>query len=549
MANQIINGEELQKVIREAANLVLSAAGVTLGPEGRPVIMSKSFGGPEITKDGYKVIRELKPEDEKVAKIVELLNQATSQANEKAGDGTTTATILVAELIKGAHKHIAAQRSRVKLKKGIKLARDEIIKYIKTISKAISSQEEIAQVGTVSANGNAAIGRKIAEAMEKVGKEGVITVEEGKGLEEFSVSVVQGMVFDRGYVSPYMVTNSEKMLVEFDNPYIMLANKKISTIQPLVSLLENVVRSGRPILIIAEDIEGEALSSLVISKIRGSLKAAAVKAPGFGDRRAAILEDIKILSGAKHVISDDLGGNFEELRLEDLGTAKSVIITKDETTIVGGEGDEEEIKARVANLKKQIEDTTSDYDKEKLQERLAKLAGGVAVLKVGGATEVEVKERKDRVEDALHATRAAVEEGIVAGGGATLLYAISALERLRGEDDDEQAGIDIVKEALKAPITKIVENAGENSAVIIHKLLTEGNRSQIFDAKDLRYADAFQVGIVDPAKVVRVALESAISVAGVLITAEALIVDLPSKEEANSGGGMGGGMGGMGGMY
>ncbi|WP_448605717.1 chaperonin GroEL [Neorickettsia risticii] len=548
MANEVISGEQLQKVIRDAADLVVSSAGVTLGPEGRPVIMSKSYGGPEVTKDGYKVINNLKPEDEKIAKIVELLNQATSQANEKAGDGTTTATILVGNMIKNAHKHIAAQRSRTKLKSGMKRARDEVVKYIQSVAKKINSEEEIAQVGSISANGNSEIGNKIAEAMNKVGKEGVITVEEGKGLDEFSVSVVQGMVFDRGYVSPYFITNPEKMIVEFDNPYVLLANKKLSSIQPMVPLLETIVRSNRAVVIIAEDVEGEALTSLVLSKMRGSLKACAVKAPGFGDRRSEMLEDIRILTGAKTLVSDDLGVTVESLTVEDLGTAKSIIISKDSTTIVDGGGEKTSIDARVKQIKTQIDKTTSDYDKEKLQERLAKLAGGVAVLKVGGATEVEVKERKDRVEDALHATRAAVEEGIVPGGGATLLSAIAVLEKLSSDDDDEQAGINIVKSALKAPISQIVENAGEDASVITYNLLESKDPNRIFDARELKYVDAFKAGIIDPAKVVRVALESAVSVASVLVTTEALIVDLPTKDNGSSSMMPGGGMGGMGGF-
>lgn len=549
MANEVICGEELQKVIFDAASLVVSSAGVTLGPEGRPVIMSKSFGSPEITKDGYKVINQLKPKDEKICKIVELLNQATSQANEKAGDGTTTATILVGEMLKNAYKHIAAQRSRTKLKAGMKRARDAVVEHIKSVAKKIEGENEIAQVGTISANGNTEIGKKIAEAMGKVGKEGVITVEEGKGLEEFSVSVVKGMVFDRGYISPYFVKDLEKMNVEFENPFILLANKKISTAQQMLSLLEGTVKSGRPIIVIAEDVEGEALTTLVVNTMRGNLKACAVKAPGFGDRRAEMLEDIRILTGAKHVISDDTGISLEDLTLADLGSARSVTITKDNTTIVDGNGDQKVINGRVAQIKKQIQDTTSDYDREKLQERLAKLAGGVAVLKVGGATEVEVKERKDRVEDALHATRAAVEEGIVAGGGATLLNAVRMLDELKSEDDDEQAGINIVKSALRAPISQIVDNAGENSAVVVHNLLEKGDKNQIFDARELKYVDAFKAGIIDPAKVVRVALESAVSVASVLVTTAALVVDIPSKDESSGGmGGMHGGMGGMGGF-
>ncbi|MBQ4874575.1 MAG: chaperonin GroEL [Rickettsiaceae bacterium H1] len=547
-ANEVIRGEELQSVIRDAANLVMSTAGITVGPEGRPVIMSKSFGAPEITKDGYKVVNSLKPKDVKVAKIVELLNQTTSQANEKAGDGTTTATLLVGEMLRKASKHIAAGRARMKLRLGIERGRDKVIEEIKKLAKTISSQDEIAQIGTISANGDNVVGKKIAEAMEKVGKEGVITVEEGKGLDEFSVSVVKGMVFDRGYLSPYFVTNSEKMTIEFDNPYILLLNKKISSIQSLVSLLEAVLKANRPLLIIAEDVEGEALTACVLNKLRGGLKIAAVKAPGFGDRRADMLEDIRILTGAKNVLSDDLGINLEDIATTDLGSAKTITITKDETTIVDGGGDQSQINARINNIKNSIKETSSEYDKEKLQERLAKLAGGVAVLKVGGSTDVEMKERKDRVEDALHATRAAVEEGIVAGGGATLLYITKALDSLKSDDDDEAAGINIVRDALKAPITQIIENCGEEPSVVINKILEKGDSKWLFDAKKHEYADAFKAGIIDPAKVVRVAIESAASVASVLATTEVLVVELPSEEDNASAGGGAPGMGGMGGM-
>ena len=548
--NEIVRGEELQHVIRGAADLVVFTAGITIGPEGRPVIMDKSFGAPEISKDGYKVMNSLKPKDRRIAKIVQLLNQATSQANEKAGDGTTTATLLVGEMLRKASTHIAAGRARMKLRLGIERARDKVIAQIKELSKKVSSQEEISQVGSISANGDHTIGKTIAEAMQKVGKEGVITVEEGKGLSELSVSVVKGMVFDRGYLSPYFITNGEKMIVEFDNPLIILLNKKISSVAPLLPILEAILKTNRPLLIIAEDVEGEALSACVVNKLRGGLKVAAVKAPGFGDRRAAMLEDIRILIGAKHVISDDLGINMEDLIVGDLGSAKTVTITKDTTTIVGGAGDDANIDARIKHIKLSMEDTSSDYDKEKLQERLAKLAGGVAVLKVGGATEVEVKERKDRVEDALHATRAAVEEGVVAGGGATLLYITKALDELDSEDDDEAAGIKIVRDALKAPITQIVQNSGEDASVILNKLLEQNDHNLIFDARKCEFVDAFKAGVIDPGKVVRIAVESAASVASVLATTEVMIVE--TQDEDDNAGGMpaGGahGMGGMGGM-
>lgn len=546
--NEVIRGEELQAVIRDASDLVISTAGITVGPEGRPVIMSKAFGAPEITKDGYKVVNSLKPKDHRIAKIVELLNQATSQANDKAGDGTTTATLLVGAMLKKASTHIAAGRARMKLRSGIEHARDEVIAQIAKFSKKISSQAEIAQIGTISANGDVSVGSKIAEAMEKVGKEGVITVEEGKGLNEFSVSVVKGMVFDRGYLSPYFVTNGEKMTVEFENPYILLLNKKISSIQPLLALLEAILKSGRPLVIIAEDVEGEALTACVLNKLRGGLKIAAVKAPGFGDRRAAMLEDIKVLTGAKNVISDDLGLKLEDMSVNDLGSSKTITITKDETTIVGGAGDRSDIDNRINQIRNDMKNTSSEYDKEKLQERLAKLAGGVAVLKVGGSTDVEVKERKDRVEDALHSTRAAVEEGIVAGGGATLLYITKMLDNLNSTDDDEAAGIKIVKDALKAPIAQIIENCGEESSVIINCLLEQSDTNRIYDAKKHEYTDAFKAGIIDPAKVLRVAIESACSVASVLATTEVLIVDIPSDDDNASSGGGAPGMGGMGGM-
>ena len=549
-ANEVVMKDVLQGVIRDSADLVMSAAGVTLGPEGRPVIMSKSFGAPEITKDGYKVVNSLKPKNARIAKIVELLNQATSQANEKAGDGTTTATLLVGEMLKQSSKHIAAGRARMKLRAGIERARGRVISEIKSIAKQISSQEEISQIGTISANGDSVIGKKIAEAMEKVGKEGVITVEEGKGLDEFSVSVVKGMVFDRGYLSPYFVTDREKMIVEFDNPYVLLLNKKISSIQPLLGLLETVLKANRPLVIIAEDVEGEALTACVLNNMRGSLKIAAVKAPGFGDKRAAMLEDIRVLTKANYVISDDLGLDLEKIILSDLGSAKSITITKDETTIVDGAGDQSAIDARIANIKSNIDSSSSEYEKEKLQERLAKLAGGVAVLKVGGSTDVEMKERKDRVEDALHATRAAVEEGIVAGGGATLLYITKLLDQLDSEDDDEAAGVKIVRDALKAPIHQIVENCGEEPSVIIDKLLEKDDHNWIFDARKHEYTNAFEAGIIDPAKVVRVAIESASSVASVLATTEVMVVDLPSEDDNSSSGGdhAAHGMGGMGGF-
>ncbi len=548
-ANEVVRGEELQDVIRSAADLVMSTAGVTVGPEGKPVIMSKSFGAPEITKDGYKVVNSLKPKEARIAKIVELLNQATSQANEKAGDGTTTATLLVGEMLRKASSHIAAGRARMRLRIGIERARDKVIARIHELARKVSSQEEIAQIATISANGDKIIGAKIAEAMEKVGKNGVITVEEGKGFG-LSLSVVKGMVFDRGYLSPYFATNKEKMIVEFENPYLLFVNKKVSSIVPFVSLLEVVLKSGRAIVLIAEDVEGEALSACVFNALRG-LKIAVVKAPGFGDRRGAMLEDMRILTGAKYVVSDELGISFESIVLDDLGSAKTVTITKDKTTIVGGAGDKSDIDARIKQIKEMMAETTSDYDREKLQERLAKLAGGVAVLKVGGATDVEVKERKDRYEDALHATRAAVEEGIVAGGGATLLYIGNSLDELEREsdDDDEAAGIKIVKDALRVAIRHIINNCGEESSVIISKLLEKGDVNWIFDARLRRYTDAFKAGIIDPAKVLRVGVESAVSVACVLTTCEILIVDIPSEDDNSAGGGAapmgGGGMGGF----
>ena len=548
MSNIVLSGESLQSVIKEASDLISSSASVTLGPEGRPVIVSKPYGSPYVTKDGHSVVSALEPSCPKVSALVKVIRQSTTKANDISGDGTTTATVLATSLIKKSFKQVSSGRSRTKLRSGMEKAKEIVLQFIKDSSRAVSSNEEIAQVGSISANGDHVIGRAIAEAIDKVGKEGVITVEEGKGLDEIDVSVVKGMVCDRGYLSPFFVNKKDSVV--FDSPHILILNKKLTSIQQIATLLEEVAGSGRPILIIAEDVEAEALTSLVINHIdlRVSLKIAAVKAPGFGEKRAEMLEDIRILVGAKYVISDEMGVKLEDLKVDDLGSAKTVTVTKTHTTIVDGSGDASDVDARAQTIREQISDTNSEYDKEKLQERLAKLVGGVAVLRVGGATEVEVKERKDRVDDALHATRAAVNEGIVPGGGVTLLYAIKALESYSDGDDDELAGVEIVKESLSFPLKQIVENAGGNSEVVIDKLLTDYKKDLLYDVRKMQYVDAYSEGIIDPAKVVRIAIEAAISVASVLITAEAFVVDNPEDNNSSSGGGRSGGMpgGGMG---
>ena len=547
-AKDITFGTDARSQILEGAEILANAVKVTLGPKGRNVVIEKSFGAPRITKDGVTVAKEITLKNKFQNMGAQMLREVASRQNDTAGDGTTTSTVLAHAIVHEGSKAVAAGLNPMDLKRGIDLAVNAVVADVQKKSKNISSQEEIAQVGTISANGDAEIGGKIAEAMEKVGKEGVITVEEAKGLE-FELDTVEGMQFDRGYLSPYFVTNSDKMTVELENPFILLFDKKLTGLQQMLPLLESVVQSQRPLLIIAEDVEGEALATLVVNKLRGGLKVAAVKAPGFGDRRKAQLEAIGILTGGE-VVSEELGIKLENVTLESLGTAKKVVITKEDTTIVDGAGDAKQIEARCTQIRAQVEETSSDYDKEKLQERLAKLSGGVAVLKVGGATEVEVKERKDRVDDALHATRAAVEEGIVPGGGATLLYASRALDKLKVSQEDQKAGVNIVRRALQAPIRQIVENSGLDGAVVAGKLLESDDTNYGFDAQTLEYVDMIKAGIIDPTKVVRASLQDAASVAGLMITTEALVADKPDENAGAARAGMPdmGGMGGMGGM-
>ncbi len=524
-------------------DILADAVKVTLGPKGRNVVIEKSFGAPRITKDGVTVAKEIELSDKFENLGAQLVREVASKTADLAGDGTTTATVLAQAIVREGAKAVAAGLNPMDLKRGIDLAVTAVVADLKKRSKKVSTNAEIAQVGTISANGEIEIGEMIAKAMEKVGNEGVITVEEAKGLDT-ELEVVEGMQFDRGYTSPYFITNADKMTVELDSPYILLHEKKLSGLQPLLPVLEAVVQSGHPLLIIAEDVEGEALATLVVNKLRGGLKVAAVKAPGFGDRRKAMLEDIAILTGGQ-VISEDLGIKLESVTLEMLGTAKRVSITKEDTTVVDGAGKKKDIEARIKQIKAQIEETTSDYDREKLQERLAKLAGGVAVIKVGGGTEVEVKERKDRVDDALHATRAAVEEGIIAGGGVALLYAIRCLESVKAGNDDQKVGIDIVRRALQSPVRQIAENSGADGAVVAGKLAESKDTNYGFDAQKLEYTDLIKAGIVDPTKVVRTALQDAASVSGLLITTEALIAEKPEKKAPAA---APGGMGGMGDM-
>jgi chaperonin GroEL len=526
-------------------DMLADAVKVTLGPKGRNVIMEKSFGAPRISKDGVTVAKEIELFDKFENMGAQMLREVASKTSDEAGDGTTTATVLAQAIVKEGYKAVTAGMNPMDLKRGIETAVAAVIEELKRRSKAVSTEAEIAQVGTISANGDASIGEMIAEAMQKVGKEGVITVEEAKGLAT-ELEVVEGMQFDRGYLSPYFITNAEKMSVELEEPYILLHEKKLSGLQPLLPVLEQIVQSGKPLLIIAEDVEGEALATLVVNKLRGGLKVAAVKAPGFGDRRKAMLEDIAVLTGGQ-LISEDLGIKLEHVTIDMLGKAKKVLISKEETTLVDGAGDKKGIEGRIGQIKAQIEDTTSDYDREKLQERLAKLAGGVAVIKVGGATEVEVKEKKDRVDDALHATRAAVEEGIVPGGGVTLLYAVKALEKLKPENDDQRVGMDIVRKALGVPARQIVVNAGADGSIVVGKLVDKGDLEWGYDAQNDKFVNMYKAGIVDPTKVVRTALQDAASVAGLIITTEAMIAERPKKESAGPGG-MPGGMGGMGDM-
>ena len=545
-AKDVKFGRDARERILKGVDTLANAVKVTLGPKGRNVVIDKSFGAPRITKDGVTVAKEIELKDKYENMGAQMLREVASKANDAAGDGTTTATVLAQAIVREGMKSVAAGINPMDLKRGIDIAVTRVVENLKSRSKDVSGSQEIAQVGIISANGDREVGEKIAEAMEKVGKEGVITVEEAKGLE-FELDVVEGMQFDRGYLSPYFVTNPQKMPVELENPYILIHAKKLSNLQAMLPVLEATVQSSRPLLIIAEDIEGEALATLVVNKLRGGLKVAAVKAPGFGDRRKAMLQDIAILTQGE-MISEDLGIKLENVGLSMLGQAKSVTIDKDNTTIVDGAGAAEDIKARVEQIRSQIENTTSDYDREKLQERLAKLAGGVAVIKVGGASEVEVKERKDRVDDALHATRAAVEEGIVPGGGTALLYATKALAGLEGENSDQTRGVDIVRKALQAPLRQIAENAGHDGAVVAGKLIDGNDESMGFNAATDTYENLVSAGVVDPTKVVRAALQDAASVAGLLITTEAAICEI--VEDKPAGGGMPdmGGMGGMGGM-
>ena len=543
-AKDVRFSRDARERILAGVDILANAVKVTLGPKGRNVVIDKSFGAPRITKDGVSVAKEIELKDKFENMGAQMLREVASKANDAAGDGTTTATVLAQAIVREGMKSVAAGTNPMDLKRGIDLAVTKVVENLKARSKPVAGSNEIAQVGIISANGDKEVGEKIAEAMEKVGKEGVITVEEAKGLE-FELDVVEGMQFDRGYLSPYFVTNPEKMTVELENPYILIHEKKLSSLQAMLPILEAVVQSGRPLLIIAEDIEGEALATLVVNKLRGGLKIAAVKAPGFGDRRKAMLGDIATLT-AGEMISEDLGIKLENVTLGMLGQAKKVTIDKDNTTIVDGAGSADEIKARVEQIRAQIEVTTSDYDREKLQERLAKLAGGVAVIKVGGATEVEVKERKDRVDDALHATRAAVEEGIVPGGGTALLYATKALEGLKGANEDQTRGVDIVRKAITAPVKQIAENAGHDGAVVAGKLLDQSDESFGFNAATDVYENLVAAGVIDPTKVVRTALQDAASVSGLLITTEAAIAEKPEDKPAMPP--MGGGMGGMGGM-
>ncbi len=522
-------------------DILANAVKVTLGPKGRNVVLDKSFGAPRITKDGVTVAKEIELADKFENMGAQMVREVASKTSDLAGDGTTTATVLAQAIVREGSKAVAAGMNPMDLKRGIDRAVETVVKDLEKRSKKVSTNDEIAQVGTISANNDREIGRMIAEAMQKVGNEGVITVEEAKSLET-ELDVVEGMQFDRGYVSPYFVTNAEKMLAELDEPYLLLHEKKLSSLQSLLPLLEAVVQSGKPLLIVAEDVEGEALATLVVNKLRGGLKVTAVKAPGFGDRRKAMLEDMAILTGGQ-VISEDLGIKLENVTLDMLGKAKRVRIEKENTTIIDGSGAKDDIQGRITQIRQQIEETTSDYDREKLQERLAKLAGGVAVIRVGGATETEVKERKDRVDDATHATRAAVEEGIVPGGGVALLYAAKSLDGLTPENSDQKVGIDIVRRALQSPIRQVVENAGTEGSVVVGRLLDAADPNRGFDAQSGEYVDMVKSGIIDPTKVVRLALQNAASVAGLLVTTEAMIAEKPEKRAAPAmphGGGMDG---------
>ena len=544
-AKDVKFGTDARNRMLKGVNILADAVKVTLGPKGRNVVLDKSFGAPRITKDGVTVAKEIELEDKFENMGAQMVKEVASRTNDEAGDGTTTATVLAQAIVKEGMKSVAAGMNPMDLKRGIDLAVANVVAQIKAMSRPVNDSAEVAQVGTISANGESEIGRQIADAMQKVGNEGVITVEENKGLET-ETDVVEGMQFDRGYLSPYFVTNPDKMTAELEDVLILLHEKKLSSLQPMVPLLETVIQSGKPLLIISEDVEGEALATLVVNKLRGGLKIAAVKAPGFGDRRKAMLQDIAILTGGQ-VISEDLGMKLENVGIEMLGSAKKVSITKDNTTIIDGAGAKAEIEARVTQIRAQIEETTSDYDKEKLQERLAKLAGGVAVIRVGGSTEIEVKERKDRVDDALNATRAAVQEGVIVGGGVALVQAAKALKGLKGDNSDQDAGITIVRKALEAPLRQIAENAGVDGAVVAGKVRESNDKNFGFNAQTEEYGDMFKFGVIDPAKVVRTALEDAASIAGLLITTEAMVADRPEPKGQGGGGGMPD-MGGMGGM-
>jgi chaperonin GroEL len=532
--------------ILKGVNILANAVKVTLGPKGRNVVLDKSFGSPRITKDGVSVAKEIELEDKFENMGAQMVKEVASRTNDEAGDGTTTATVLAQAIVVEGMKAVAAGMNPMDLKRGIDIATLKVVEAVKNAARPVSDSDEVAQVGTISANGEANIGRMIADAMQKVGNEGVITVEENKGMET-EVEVVEGMQFDRGYLSPYFVTNADKMTADLEDCFILLHEKKLSSLQPMVPLLEAVIQSQKPLLIIAEDVEGEALATLVVNKLRGGLKIAAVKAPGFGDRRKAMLQDLAILTGGQ-VISEDLGMKLENVTLDMLGRAKKIIIKKDDTTVIDGAGEKSEIEARVAQIRGQIEETSSDYDREKLQERVAKLAGGVAVIRVGGMTEIEVKERKDRVDDALNATRAAVQEGVVVGGGVALVQAAKALEGLTGVNSDQNAGIAIVRRAIEAPLRQIAENSGVDGAVVAGKVRESTDPTFGFNAQTEEYGDMFKFGVIDPAKVVRTALEDASSIAGLLITTEAMVADKPQKESAGAGMGGMGGMGGMDGM-
>jgi len=545
MAKIIKFESDARSAMLKGVDILANTVKATLGPKGRNVILDKSYGAPRITKDGVTVAKEIDLEDKFENMGAQMVKEVASKTNDEAGDGTTTAILLAQGIVKEGCKYVTAGMNPMDVKRGIEAAVEQVKEKLISSAKKVKDSDEIAQVGTISANGDKEIGDMISRAMQKVGNEGVITVEEAKGIET-ELEVVEGMQFDRGYLSPYFITNADKMTTELDNPLILLHEKKLTNLQPMVPLLESVVQAGRPLMIISEDVEGEALATLVVNKLRGGLKVVAVKAPGFGDRRKAMLEDIAILTGGQ-VISEDLGIKLENVKIKDLGSAKKVKIDKENTTIVSGSGKKSDIEARCAQIKQQVEETTSDYDKEKLQERLAKLAGGVAVVKVGGATEVEVKEKKDRVEDALNATRAAVEEGIVVGGGCALLYTSQDLDKVKVKGDDQKSGVEIVKKALQSPIRQITNNAGVDGSVVVGKLLEMNKPSYGYDAQTEQYVDMFKEGIIDPVKVVRTALQNAASIAGLLVTTEAMVADKPDEKDSGPGGMPAGGMGGMGG--